>query len=398
MTRTSLPTFLFETGKNILKRNEKGSAAKKQLYWAVKNVSFELKPGESLALIGPNGAGKTSILKLLAQITKPTTGNIQVNGKLSALIELGAGFHPDLSGRENVYLNGVILGLKRDEIKKLYDEIVEFSELEQFIDTPLKRYSSGMAVRLGFAVAASIQPDILLVDEVLAVGDTSFRLKCMQKIDKLLGTGTSLIFVSHNMDLVKAVCKKSIYLDHGQVIYYGDTNKAVDVYSRALNEQRKKQFDAGKIDLESSKGHVEITKVNLVGQNGDSDGYLHTAQSVRINASYSAFEDIDNSVVVIRIIRTDGISCSVLYSSQDGRRFSIKKGTGVIGARLDPLQLFPGIYYVAVTLKSANEAVTYSLGRSDWFEVKGEASGYQDRDAVYIPNHHWEHQVDIKAG
>ncbi|HIE57822.1 MAG TPA: ABC transporter ATP-binding protein, partial [Anaerolineales bacterium] len=195
MTRTSLPTAAYQWGRSLLKPAKSQERQKKQYLWALKDVSFDLQRGESLALIGPNGAGKTTILKLLAGITTPTSGNIQINGKLSALIELGAGFHPDLSGRENIFLNGAILGLTRAEVQRKFDEIVAFSELEQFIDTPVKRYSSGMAVRLGFAVAASIDPDILLVDEVLAVGDAAFRQKCMERIRSMLNQGTSIIFV-----------------------------------------------------------------------------------------------------------------------------------------------------------------------------------------------------------
>jgi len=397
MTRTSIPVLVSTWAKFALHRTpqENGSG---RTFWAVRDVSFELIKGESLALIGPNGAGKTTILKLLAQITKPTTGKVDTYGKLSALIELGAGFHPELSGRENIYLNGLILGLKRDEIKNLFDEIVAFSELEQFIDTPLKRYSSGMAVRLGFAVAATINPDILLVDEVLAVGDASFRLKCIQRIEKLLRNGTTLIFVSHNMDLVKSICRKSIYLDHGQLIFYGDTSEAIDIYTHVLNENRKVQFSAGISAQETGLDALKITAVDLIGQNGSSGEVLYTSQPARIAVKYIAHDVIGDCVVVLRIIRTDGVSCSVMYSSLDNTRFSIKKGAGIISARLTPLQLFPGMYYVAVTIKSSSEAMTLALERSEWFEVKGEARGYQDRDAVFESNRHWEHEVDQPAG
>ena len=216
LTRTSLPSVISDwiksTGKhkvNELPRDKK--------FWALEDVSFELKQGESLALIGANGAGKTTILKLLANITRPTSGYININGRLSALIELGAGFHPDLTGRENIFLNGTILGLTRKQITDRFDEIVAFSEIEQFIDTPVKRYSSGMAVRLGFAVASCIQPEILLVDEVLAVGDASFQQKCMHRIRTLINNGTSIIFVSHNFYLVQAVCLTALYLEKGQM-------------------------------------------------------------------------------------------------------------------------------------------------------------------------------------
>ncbi len=184
LTRMSLPSTISRWLKQMTRPADQSIASK--YHWALKDVSFDLMKGQSLALIGPNGAGKSTILKLLARITNPTSGDVEVQGTLSALIELGAGFHPDLTGRENIYLNGTILGLTSREIQKRFDEIVDFSELEPFIDTPVKRYSSGMTVRLGFAVASCIEPDILLVDEVLAVGDASFRLKCVARIQSLL--------------------------------------------------------------------------------------------------------------------------------------------------------------------------------------------------------------------
>jgi lipopolysaccharide transport system ATP-binding protein len=195
LARTSLPSLAQAALKQAL-AGRAGKQAQAREFWALQDVSFELHAGESLALIGRNGAGKTTILKLLANITQPTSGRVETFGQLSALIELGAGFHPDLTGRENVYLNGTILGLSRREIDLHYDEIVEFAELAQFIDTPVKRYSSGMTVRLGFAVASCLTPDILLVDEVLAVGDASFQQKCMARIRELLKNGTSIIFIS----------------------------------------------------------------------------------------------------------------------------------------------------------------------------------------------------------
>ena len=227
LTRTSVPAYVSQSIKNlrnITRRNNQDD----QYLWALKDISFELSRGESLALIGPNGAGKSTILKLLAGITHPTSGQIEVNGQLSALIELGAGFHPDLTGRENIYLNGTILGLSRKEVNQRFEEIVDFSELERFIDTPVKRYSSGMSVRLGFAVAACINPEILLVDEVLAVGDASFQQKCLKRIHSLLHNGTSIIFVSHNLYLVQSACETGIYLHKGEVKYTGSISEVID--------------------------------------------------------------------------------------------------------------------------------------------------------------------------
>lgn len=203
-------------------------------HWAVRDVSFTLEAGESLGIIGPNGAGKTTLLKLLSRVTKPTDGNILLNGRLSALIELGAGFHPELTGRENIYLNGAILGMRSTEIDRRFDQIVEFSGVGSFLDTPVKRYSSGMYARLGFSIAAHVEPEILLVDEVLAVGDHAFQMKCYAHMDKLRTEGTALIFVSHNMEAVRRVCSRGLVMYRGRPIYMGSAAEAVVEYSDAV--------------------------------------------------------------------------------------------------------------------------------------------------------------------
>ena len=230
LTRTSLPALISGNIRKLKKGSSQADVGD-QDFWALRDVSFELKESESLALVGANGAGKTTILKLLANITKPTSGVIETSGSLSALIELGAGFHPDLTGRENIFLNGAILGLGRQTIADRFDEIVDFAELERFIDTPVKRYSSGMIVRLGFAVASCVEPDILLVDEVLAVGDAAFQQKCLKRIHDLVDAGTSIIFVSHNFYLVQAVCDTALYLHKGAG-YRPWTDKRCDRYVR----------------------------------------------------------------------------------------------------------------------------------------------------------------------
>jgi lipopolysaccharide transport system ATP-binding protein len=210
-------------------------------FWAVKDVSFEVKKGESLGIIGPNGAGKSTILKLLSGILRPNKGGIEVKGRLSALIEVSAGFHPDLTGRENIYLNGSILGMKKSEIDKKLDEIVEFSGLIDFLDTPVKRYSSGMYTRLGFSVAAHVEPEILLIDEVLSVGDMSFQQKCIEKMISIRNDGTTIIFVSHNLESVNILCPKTILLENGQIEKIGDTSGVIKEY---VGSARKFEEDA----------------------------------------------------------------------------------------------------------------------------------------------------------
>ncbi|OGL40513.1 MAG: hypothetical protein A3C43_00995 [Candidatus Schekmanbacteria bacterium RIFCSPHIGHO2_02_FULL_38_11] len=225
----SLRDFIPSMTKRVFKGSQKEELLDKE-FWSIKDVSFQVKRGEALGIIGPNGAGKSTILKLLSRILKPNKGDIKVNGRLSALIEVGAGFHQDLTGRENIYLNGAILGMKKNEIDKKFDEIVEFSGLEDFIDTPVKRYSSGMYTRLGFSVAAHVDPEILLVDEVLSVGDAGFQAKSLLKMREVISSGTTLIFVSHNVRQVARLCDKVIVLAHGEIKHIGDPNHAIKTY------------------------------------------------------------------------------------------------------------------------------------------------------------------------
>lgn len=390
LTRTSLPALVSQWAKSALGRAPDNTNQEK-FFYALNNVSFELGKGESLALIGPNGAGKTTILKLLSQITKPTSGHIEAKGKLSALIELGAGFHPDLTGRENIYLNGTILGLKREEINRRFDEIVAFAELERFIDTPVKRYSSGMTVRLGFSVASFIEPDILLVDEVLAVGDASFRQKSMNRIKSLIDSGTSLIFVSHNLWLVQSVCQKALYIDHGEIKFRGLTSEVIDVYDKELNQQRAAKFDKPSGHKTVSGTEVEVIRVEALNRNGEVAQEFANHQSVEIRAHYLAAQSLDEVNVVIRIYRTDGLTTCMMRTKADGFKMGVKKGEGVISVTLDPIQLYGGTYYAQVLVRDASDAETIAIGWSEWFYVQGSALSHQEMNGVFEPNRRWKH-------
>ena len=227
----------------------------KKEFWAVQDVSFKVGRGDSLGIIGPNGSGKSTTLKLLSGILQPDKGSLRVRGRLGALIELGAGFHPDLTGRENIYLNGTILGMNKAEIKSKFDEIVEFSELKEFLDTPVKRYSSGMYARLGFSVAAHVDPDVLIVDEVLSVGDYHFQQRCFEKMKEFVRKGTSLVFVSHNMTAISTLCKNALLLQKGEAIYYGGVSQAVQAYHSFYDDK-------------TASDHIELLDVRLKGSDG----------------------------------------------------------------------------------------------------------------------------------
>ena len=214
-----------------LKPEEKGD------FWALKEISFEIKQGETTAIIGANGAGKSTLLKIISQITAPTTGTVRIRGRIGTLLEVGTGFHPELTGRDNVFLNGAILGMNRSEVKKKFDDIVGFAGLEQFIDTPVKRYSSGMYVRLAFSVAAFLEPEILIIDEVLSVGDAQFQHQCMQRMEEIVNDGRTLLFVSHGAGLVQSVCRRAVLLQHGRMILDGNVNDALAVYEESSKQE-----------------------------------------------------------------------------------------------------------------------------------------------------------------
>ncbi|MBQ3575728.1 MAG: ABC transporter ATP-binding protein, partial [Clostridia bacterium] len=215
-----------------------------ETFMALDDISFTVDRGDSLGLLGRNGAGKSTMLKLISRITAPTRGEIRIHGRIASLLEVGTGFHPELTGRENIYLNGAILGMNRNEITKKLDEIIDFSEISQFIDTPVKRYSSGMYVKLGFAVAAHLAPDILICDEVLAVGDLAFQQKCLKKMGDVASSGCAVLYVSHNMRTVSQLCSRALFLNSGKLVYDGTTSKAIDLYGGAGNREIVRDLDS----------------------------------------------------------------------------------------------------------------------------------------------------------
>lgn len=278
--------------------------------WAVKDVSFDLQPGDSLGIIGPNGAGKTTILKMLSRVTRPTSGTIDVNGRLSALIELGAGFHPDLTGRENIFLNGAILGMRRSEIKKRFDEIIDFAGIGEYLDTPVKRYSSGMYARLGFSIAAHMNPQVLLVDEVLAVGDFAFQTKCYAHMEKLRKQGTTLIFVSHNFEAVRRVCDQGLVLYQGESIFQGSAAEAIVLYSDVI---RRKARDS-KIDVPKEDGlservmtfDAEVKSVSIATLEGLPVNMLPTGSSALIRMEVLFNKNVKQPIFAFTIRNPDG--------------------------------------------------------------------------------------------
>lgn len=273
-------------------------------FWALRDVSFEVRRGEAFGIVGSNGAGKSTILKLLSGIMNPTAGRIHVGGRLSALIEVGAGFHPDLTGRENIFLNGTILGMRREEIRRKFDEIVEFSGLADFIDTPVKRYSSGMYARLGFSVAAHVDPDVLIVDEVLSVGDYVFQRKCAEKMASVIRSGATVVFVSHNLRAVSELCDRSLLLEKGRILQIGATHEVIKTYLDRAYAQR----DA------SSDREVRITHVAV--RSGDEEVVqVEPGQRVRVDVEVRAKVHAERLALVLMM--TDGENYEVFNTSTE---------------------------------------------------------------------------------
>lgn len=290
--------------------SNRGNDNGKSYHWAVKDVSFSLQRGQSLGIIGPNGAGKTTILKLLSRVTFPTSGQINVNGRLSALIELGAGFHPDLTGRENIFLNGTILGMRRAEIDEQFDDIVDFAGIGNYLDTPVKRYSSGMYARLGFAVAAHVDPEVLLVDEVLAVGDMAFQKKCYDRMKQMISRGTTLIFVSHNMRAVQEVCERCIVLYRGHAAFEGPTAQATAEYSNILRKAATERQYEGEVESGISQRVMThdavIEDVQLENAAGQSTLTFDSGQEARVRVQVSFKRAAPAPIFAIAIRQPDG--------------------------------------------------------------------------------------------
>lgn len=320
-------------------------AEKGEQIWALKDINFEVKQGEVLGIIGKNGAGKSTLLKLLSRITAPTTGNVKIKGRVASLLEVGTGMHPEMTGRENVYLNGTILGMSKKEISSKFAEIMDFAGCAKYADTPVKRYSSGMKVRLGFAVAAFLEPEILIVDEVLAVGDAEFQKKAIGKMQDIShGQGRTVLFVSHNMASVKSICEKVIILTKGGITYSGDTDKGISEYLK-LNETG--TLEEGNISRVGS-GVLKIKKVNLLDNYGKSVDSILSGQSVEFHLQYTAQESIDPEkiIVAIQIRDSNGNVISSFISDEMGLNITDYSTEGRFILKIPQLNIRGGNYHL----------------------------------------------------
>jgi lipopolysaccharide transport system ATP-binding protein len=359
-------------------KNIKQLTQKKQTedFWALKDVSFEIEQGDRVGIIGRNGAGKSTLLKILSRITPPTKGRIEYSGRMASLLEVGTGFHGDLSGRENIYLNGSILGMTKHEIDRKFDEIVAFAEIEKFLDTPVKRYSSGMYVRLAFAVAANLESDILIVDEVLAVGDAAFQKKCLGKMNEVSKSdGKTILFVSHQLNTLQALCNKGLVLSKGEVsLNLSSSEQAIKHYMLLANQTaRTAIYD--RLDREG-EGKIKVTDIKFSNSNKQDIEELITGQQLFIHISYQCINTFIGQKISIALAfyGDDGILYTVLNSENTGVVYDNVKGSGELVCSINKLPLMEGNYFINVSINEngitqdwVQEATTISVIAGDFY-------------------------------
>ncbi|MDJ0744586.1 MAG: ABC transporter ATP-binding protein [Xenococcaceae cyanobacterium MO_167.B27] len=349
---TALRDVIANGAKSLIKRFTQPPPEKldKEEFWALKDVSFEIKQGDVVGIIGRNGAGKSTLLKILSRITEPTTGRISIKGRVASLLEVGTGFHPELTGRENIYLNGAILGMSRVEIKKKFDEIVAFAEVEKFLDTPVKRYSSGMYVRLAFAVAAHLEPEILVVDEVLAVGDAAFQKKCLGKMgDVATKEGRTVLFVSHNMGTIKSLCNSGVLLNKGNLVKHGITSEIVDSYLLSDMGKNREQGEIYWLDSKTAPGGKEmrLISIRLLNHRYEVQYNFDSEQLIHIEISYKLFEVVRGMRMILQVINSEGV---LAFASTDHafREEESKPGEYHTICTIPPYLLNSGLYFIKI--------------------------------------------------
>ncbi|OGL47084.1 MAG: hypothetical protein A2161_00025 [Candidatus Schekmanbacteria bacterium RBG_13_48_7] len=387
----------------------------REYFWALKDVSLKFKKGEMVGIIGRNGSGKTTLLKLLADIIKPTNGRVKLNGKVSALIELGAGFHPEISGRENVFINGVILGLTRNQVKERFNEIVHFAGLKDFIDHPVRTYSSGMYVRLGFAIAINVDPGILLIDEILSVGDEAFSHKCIEKINDFKRKGKTIILVTHDLGSVERLCDRAIWLDHGKLMAEGMPRRIIDQYrseisleeeanlalqheqvQTGIEETQSIETLTGNIDF--AKAHreevpsnrwgsreAEITSIQFFDKDNNAKHVFETGEPLTIEIGYRTNSKIENPVFGIGLYLQNGTCCYGTNTNIEGIEIKEINNSGFIYLKIDSINLIEGKYYLDVAIHKVDGYPYDYHTRCYSFVVRSTIKDI----GIYRPSHNW---------
>jgi len=381
--REALVDLMAEPFRRI-RRFGRSSHREEDSIWALKDVCFEVQPGEIVGIIGPNGAGKTTLLKILSRITEPTQGRAVISGRVASLLEVGTGFHGELTGRENIHLSGAILGMSKKEIRKKFDEIVDFSGIERFIDTPVKRYSSGMRVRLGFAVAAHLEPEILLIDEVLAVGDAAFKKKCLGKMGSVAKEGRTVLFVSHNMGAITSLCPRCALLISGTLVRDGASRDVVRDYLLRVDEASSGGYrDLGDVQRVKGDQEVRFTSIRLCRPDGGTSGSFFVGEPIQLDIRFSSA--VSGSGQIGYTISTfDGVDLFTSSTSDQGLMLDLTPGEYLISTRIAPNYLRPGKYVVrlGVTCRYVRDLIREAIS----FEV-AEDRHYSKSLFYNLPGH-----------
>lgn len=324
-----------------------------ETFWALKDISFEVNQGEAFGIVGENGSGKSTLLKILSRIVDPTTGSVKLHGKVASMLEVGTGFHPELTGRENIFFNGSMIGMSKKEITRKFDDIVSFSEVEKFLDTPVKFYSSGMYVRLAFAVAAHLDSDILIIDEVLAVGDAKFQKKSLNKMNSIAKDGRTILFVSHSMSSVKQICSKAMFLDKGKIKYMGEAEFVTNQYlSKNLPPQPQTDFK------ENSKKKAQFLSVNLETPDGSKAEAFDLGKPLKLVMKYKVTEPCPKTIVAVEILTIDGTPIYMTSDSDNSPKLpTLEKGTYTSTVDFSHLNFVPGTFYIRTSIQSPGKLI-----------------------------------------
>ena len=394
-----MPQSVLETAIASITRRRRRRRDGSHDLWAVRDVSFDIFPGQSLGIIGRNGSGKSTLLKIIARIIQPTSGEVTVNGRISALLELGAGFHPDLTGRENIYLNASVLGLSREETAALFDDIVDFSELGEFINMPVKHYSSGMYMRLGFSVAIHVRPNILIVDEILAVGDQSFQTKCIDRIMEMKRTGVTIIFISHSLKSVADLCNQIVWMEHGTIRAIGPAESVMDQYQNHLFNKT-----GHRMTVENESGgyrrwgtkQIEITGVRLLDAAGTETTIFHTGESMAVEMSYIAHEPIEEPEFGLALHRHDGVHVTGPNTHDAGLKLGVVSGAGVVRYDIHTLPLLPGRYNLTAAVHDSVAPVAYDY-HQEAYSFRVIDSGPPAAEGVILLDADWKWMPDASV-
>ncbi|MCA9924212.1 MAG: ABC transporter ATP-binding protein [Anaerolineales bacterium] len=383
---------------SVISRFSRSQKRENQDLWALKQVSFDVMPGQGFGFIGRNGSGKSTILKLISQILRPNEGQIVIRGRVSALLELGAGFHPDLTGRENIFLNAAVLGLSEAETKARFDDIVAFSELGEFINMPVKHYSSGMYMRLGFSVAIHVRPDILIVDEILAVGDQAFQAKCIDAILEMKRQGVTIIIVSHNMNMMQTLCSHLVWIEKGAVRASGPTTEVAAKYVEYSYERESKALTV--VDFERMGDQVvEITAVRFLDASGNEQQIYETGDKLTIEMAYIAHKPIPNPEFGLAIHRQDGVQVNGPNTQLAGVDLGVVEGQGIVRYVVDQLPLLPAKYVVTTAVHDGRFPHCYDYHK-DAYSFRIVPGGTSELHGLVSLTAKWTHvseSVDSRA-